>query len=277
MYLTIMNNNKNTSNVRVYLRQPTEKERKIHGKERGLDIQKEIILDYLEKKLGYKIGKDNKGRFGVIQPEGIKLTWYTDRGYGSDRYLENREKGGGRLLKHLETGDWIITSHFDRMFGNTPVYSWDFIFEKVKKNYKGKLIICDMGGDVTGEDERSQIFYNILTTFKDVSSIRRKEVSQKSKTDQKKKNKFLGGEIPFGKQINNDGELVDHSVQKECIKFMKKLRRSNHFGKQYSYRKISEEVEKEFEIKISHEGIRRILNPNIRLKYKNKVNPSTST
>ena len=265
-----MTTTKNTTTIRVYLRQPTEKERKIHGKERGLELQKKIVLDYLEKELGYKIGKDKNNRFGVLKPEGIKLTWYTDRGYGSDRYLENRLKGGFKLLSELQTGDWIITSHFDRMFGNTPVYSWGFIFETLKKNYQGKLVICDMGGEVTGSDERSNIFYNILTTFKNASSIRRKEVSQKSKTEQKKKNQYLGGEVPFGKE-NLDGKLIDHPVQKESIKFMRKLRRSKRFGKQYSYRKISEEVEKEFGIKISYEGIRRILNPNIRLKYKNKV------
>ena len=266
-----MKNLKNTENIRVYLRQPTEKERKTYGQERNLDLQKEIVLDYLKKELGYKVGKDKKGYFGVIKPEGIRLSWYTDRGEGSNRYLENRPKGGEKLLNELQTLDWIITSHFDRMFGNTPVYSWGFIFETIKKNYQGKLIICDMGGEVTGSDERSNIFYNILTTFKNVSSTRRKEVSQKSKTDQKKKNNYLGGKIPFGKQVNLDGKLIDEPVQKECIKFMKKLRKSNHFGKQYSFRKISEEVEKEFGIKISHEGIRRILNPNIRLKYKNKV------
>jgi hypothetical protein len=269
-----MNFEKNTKNIRVYLRQPTEKERKTYGQERNLDLQKKIVLDYLEKELGYKIGKDKKNRFGVTQPEGIKLNWYTDRGYGSDRYLGNRLQGGFKLLSELQTGDWIITSHFDRMFGNTPVYSWEFIFETLKKNYQGKLIICDMGGEVTGSDERGKIFHNILTTFKNVSSIRRKEVSQKSKTEQKKKNKYLGGEVPFGKE-KLDGKLIDHPVQKESIKFMRKLRRSKRFGKQYSYRKISEEVMKEFGIKISYEGIRRILNPNIRLKYRNKVTTST--
>ena len=269
-----MNIKINIQNIRIYLRQPTEKERKFHGKGRDLKLQKEIVLNYLKKELGYKIGKDKKGRFGVTLPKGIKLNWYTDRGCGSNIYLDSRVNGGFELSSELQTGDWIITSHFDRMFGNTPVYSWEFIFERIKENYQGKLIICDMGGEVTGADERGKIFHNILTTFKNVSSIRRKEVSQKSKTEQKKKNKYLGGEVPFGKE-KLDGKLIDHPVQKESIKFMRKLRRSKRFGKQYSYRKISEEVEKEFGIKISHEGIRRILNPNIRLKYKNKVTTST--
>jgi hypothetical protein len=272
-----MNNEKKSTNIRVYLRKPTEKEMKVYARERNLELQKNIALNFLKKELGFKIEKDKKGHFGILKPDGFKLNWYTDRGYGSDRYFENREEGGFKLLKDFQQGDWIITSHFDRMFGNTPVYSWEFIFKTVKKNYKGKLFICDMGGEVTGTDEKSRIFYNILTTFKNISSIRRKEVSQKSKTQQKKKNRYLGGEVPFGKQLNLDGELVDYPVQKESIKFMRKLRRSNHFGKQYSYRKISEEVEKEFGIKVSYEGVRRILNPNIRLKYKNKVNEPISS
>ncbi len=64
-----MKNLKNTENIRVYLRQPTEKERKTYGQERNLDLQKEIVLDYLKKELGYKVGKDKKGYFGVINPK----------------------------------------------------------------------------------------------------------------------------------------------------------------------------------------------------------------
>jgi hypothetical protein len=261
-----MNNIKNTLNIRAYRRQPTEKERKTYGPERHLKLQEEIIIDYLEKQLRFKVGKNEQGKFRVLKPDRIKLNWYTDRGEGSNRYFENRLKGGFRLLDALETGDLVIASHFDRMFGNTPVYSWNFIFETIKNNYQGKLILCDMGGEVTGSDERSEIFHNILTTFKNVASIRRKEVSQRSKTEQKKKNRYLGGEVQFGKEYDSDGNLIDVPIEKEAIKMMKKLRRTKRFGKIYSYRKISEEIKKELGIKISHEGIRRILNPNIKLK-----------
>lgn len=270
-YLCWMKTINNPKNIRAYLRKPTKKEKKTYGEKRDLDFQKERIIDYLENQLGFKTIETRKGTFRVIKPIGIKLTWYTDLGEGSYRHFEYRERGGSWLLDALEKGDWIIASHFDRMFGNTPVYSWKLIFEKIKIAYQGKLILCDMGGEVTGSDERSKIFHNILTTFKDVASIRRKDVSQRTKTEQKKRNRFLGGKLQFGKEIDSDGNLIDVPIQKEAIKMMKKLRRTKRFGKIYSYRKISAEIKKELDIEISHEGIRRILNPNIRLKYENKV------
>ena len=118
----------------------------------------------------------------------------------------------------------------------------------------------------------------------------------KTKRNAKQENKFLGGvKTPFGKDwkcfsdgtlskltakdrktldqgkpkfghyISADGVLVPNKMEQEAIKLMRSLRK-----RRFSYAKISKRVEEHFgtnketdepNVKISHTGVYRIINP----------------
>ncbi|MFP6637850.1 MAG: hypothetical protein VB778_04415 [Nitrospinaceae bacterium] len=78
----------------------------------------------------------------------------------------------------------------------------------------------------------------------------------------------------FGHYISADGILVPNKMEQDAIKEVRRLRR-----RRFSYAKISKRIEDHFEtnkdsgepnVKISHTGVYRILNPTRRATSKNK-------
>lgn len=196
--------------------------------------------------------------------------------------------------KRCETGDMIIISKYPIMFGDHPRHILEIIGNMIGY-YRGRFIICDMG-EITEKNKVGDILFNILNTMSNIRTEKTREMNIKSKRDGKKKGIFLGGhKTPFGTNwksyadgslykltpqdrkilsqgkpgfghyINANGELVPNKTEQEAIKEMKKLR-----SKGLSYMKISKKIEgmfgtnkdtKEPNVKISHTGVYRIINP----------------
>ena len=196
--------------------------------------------------------------------------------------------------KRMEKGDMMIISKYPIMFGDHPRHILEIIGQVIRF-YNGRFIICDMG-EVTQKNKVGDILFNILNTMSNIRYEKSREMNLKSKRDGKKKGIFLGGhktpfgtnwksysdgslykltpqdrkmlsqgKPKFGQYINAQGELVPNKTEQEAIKEMKKLRK-----KGLSYMKISKKIEemfgtnketKEPNVKISHTGVYRIINP----------------
>lgn len=82
-----------------------------------------------------------------------------------------------------------------------------------------------------------------------------------NKRARKLEGKYIGGPVSFGWQVSKDGFLEQNFEQQKVIEKIRKLRADRR-----SYRYISLELKNKLDIKLSHEGIRRILENDRRKK-----------
>jgi hypothetical protein len=75
----------------------------------------------------------------------------------------------------------------------------------------------------------------------------------RAKADQKARGRYLGGKVPFGFRLGDDGELVAHEAEQEAIREIGRLRAQ---GK--PLRAIAEAVRAKG-VQISHEGVAGVL------------------
>jgi putative DNA-invertase from lambdoid prophage Rac len=73
------------------------------------------------------------------------------------------------------------------------------------------------------------------------------------KADQKARGRYLGGSIPFGYRLGNDGELVPHETEQEAIREMVALK-----AQRLSLRAIAAELQAKGH-QISHVGVQGAL------------------
>ena len=204
--------------------------------------------------------------------------------------VDELEEGRLRFAK----GDILITAKYPILFGDHPKHILEIV-GNVIRYYKGKFISCDLG-EITEKNKQGEILFNILNTMSNIRYEKSREMNLKTKRTAKGKDQFLGGtRTPFGKDwksyadgtlskltpqdrqvllqgkpkfgyyINANGVLVPNKIEQEAIKMMRGLRK-----RRFSYAKISKRIEEHFgtnketeepNIKISHTGVYRIINP----------------
>ena len=127
---------------------------------------------------------------------------------------------GGALFARLQKGDIVIAAKLDRLFRS----ALDAL--KVVESLKTrgvKLHLLDLGGDIAGNG-LSKLFLTIAAAFAEAERDRIRERIGQVKADQKASGRYLGGKIPFGLRLGDDGELVQHEAEQEAIREMVALR-----------------------------------------------------
>jgi putative DNA-invertase from lambdoid prophage Rac len=156
---------------------------------------------------------------------------------------------GGALFAKLQKGDIVIAAKLDRLFRS----ALDAL--KVVESLKGrgvKLHLLDLGGDIAGNGI-SKLFLTIAAAFAEAERDRIRERIGQVKADQKARGLYLGGDVPFGFERGDNGELVLIEAQQEAIRAIASLRAQGR-----SLRAIRDEMRaKGFQV--SHEGVARIL------------------
>jgi putative DNA-invertase from lambdoid prophage Rac len=179
---------------------------------------------------------------------------FVERGVSGSKPLSERPEGTV-LLSGLQEGDTIITAKLDRMF-RSALDALHILGEL--KDRKVSLHMIDLGGDVTGNGI-SKLVFTILSAVAEAERDRIRERVKETKDDQKRRNRFLGGRLPFGWTVVRDdvdgpgGELVEVPGQQAAIRKMRKL----HAEKK-SLRGISE-VMKADGFDLSHQGVAEVL------------------
>ena len=143
-----------------------------------------------------------------------------------DEYFEDICSGGLLMSTKLKKGDTIICSTLDRY--SRSHYGLVNDVEKFRRQ-KIKLIFSDLG-DVISSDSLGSVFYQILSIM---SEWYRKSLSEKQKVAQaklKEQGKYQGGKITYGKDLGENGVLVDCEKQKREINLIMSLR---HKGTKY--------------------------------------------
>ena len=196
------------------------------------------ITTQLEKCKSYAVLKDLK-----IDVEVTEQT--------SGAILFNSRVKGYELMQKLRKGDNIICLEISRFSRNTLD-----LLQLVKKFKRMgvKLHFTDIG-EVTGSDAVGSVTLTLLSSFAQFYRDQISEKSKNTKTRMRKENRYCGGKIPFGFEVNESGYLIP--LEKE-LKVIKRMRLMRSEGKTFQY--ISDELTRSTRKKFPISWIHKILN-----------------
>ena len=198
---------------------------------------------------GESLGTQQRIIEGYAMMNGLKLDKvFIERGVSGSRPVGERPEGA-RLLSTLDSGDVVITPKLDRLF-RSALDSLD-VLAKLKERGVS-LHMIDLGGDVTGNGI-SKLVFTILSAVAEAERDRIRERIRDVKTDQRKRQRYLGGIVPFGWRIGERGALVELPEQQRAIQRIIELRQNG-----LSLRAISALIAAEG-VKLSHEGVKNVL------------------
>ena len=174
---------------------------------------------------------------------------FVERGVSGSKPLTDRPEGAA-LVAALRAGDVIVTAKLDRMF-RSALDALE-VLGRLKKAGVA-LHMIDLGGDVTANGI-SKLVFTILSAVAEAERDRIRERVATVKADQRARGRYLGGRVPFGYAIGDDGELVIDPAQQSAIARMRELRAAGR-----PLRAIAEAMHGEGH-QVSHEGVKRIIN-----------------
>jgi putative DNA-invertase from lambdoid prophage Rac len=123
--------------------------------------------------------------------------------------------------------------------------------EKLKMMSVG-LHMIDLGGDVTANGIAKLVF-TILSAVAEAERDRIRERVAVVKQDQKNRGRFLGGSVPFGYRVSDEGALVEVAVEQEAIALMHRLKAEG-----MALRPIAERLKAQG-FTLSHMGVAEVL------------------
>jgi len=198
---------------------------------------------------GESLGTQKRIIEGYAMMNGLALdSIFVERGVSGSKPLGERPDGA-RLLAVLNARDAVITAKLDRMF-RSALNALDVLGRLKERDVA--LHIIDLGGDVTGNGI-SKLVFTILSAVAEAERDRIRERIRDVKADQRKRQRYLGGIVPFGWQIGEDGALIELPERQRAIQRIVELRR-----KGLSLRAISASIVAEG-VQLSHEGVKNVL------------------
>lgn len=126
----------------------------------------------------------------------------------------------------------------------------------------GVALHClDIGGNISLPEKRrlqvfegpAEIVAKILAALNTSDNDGHGRAIRSAKRHGKEQGKYLGGPVPFGWEVAPGGYLAPHEGQQRIIEAMRALHQDR-----WSYREISRKLEKEYGVRLSHEGVRRL-------------------
>ncbi len=146
---------------------------------------------------------------------------FVERGVSGSVPLGSRPQGAA-LLDVLRPGDVVVTAKLDRMF-RSALDALDVLGRLKARGVA--LHMIDLGGDVTGNGI-SKLVFTILSAVAEAERDRIRERVSQVKADQKARNRYLGGKVPFGFIVGPSGDLVEVEEQQAVIRAALELRAS---------------------------------------------------
>ncbi|WP_428377967.1 recombinase family protein [Lichenicoccus sp.] len=161
---------------------------------------------------------------GYALMHGLSLDrMFVERGVSGSVPLIDRPQGSV-LLAGLKQGDTVITAKLDRMFRS----ALDALGVLGELKARGvSLHMIDLGGDVTGNGI-SKLVFTILSAVAEAERDRIRERVSQVKEDQRGRGRYLGGKVPFGFMVGEDGSLVPVVGQQAVICKAMALRADGH-------------------------------------------------
>jgi putative DNA-invertase from lambdoid prophage Rac len=174
---------------------------------------------------------------------------FIERGVSGSVPVSERAEGAA-LLTILKPGDVLITPKLDRMF-RSALDALDVLAKLKARNVS--LYMIDLGGDVTGNGI-SKLVFTILSAVAEAERDRILERVTQVKRDQRLRNRYLGGKVPFGFRVDDDGALVPDKAEQALISSARAMRAEGA-----TIRAIQTRLEKQHGRKLSLDALHRVL------------------
>jgi DNA invertase Pin-like site-specific DNA recombinase len=174
---------------------------------------------------------------------------FVERGVSGSVPLGDRPEGA-RLLAVLQPGDIVIAAKLDRMF-RSALDALGVIRDFQRQRIS--LWLLDLGGDVSG-DGIARLVLTILAAIAEFERERIGERIRDAKRHQRRSGQYLGGDRPFGWRVGEDGILVEDEAGQRALADMREMRDAGT-----SFRNIAAQIEQTHAIRISHQGVKRVL------------------
>ena len=143
---------------------------------------------------------------------------FIERGVSGSVALADRP-AGAELLATVQRGDTVIAVRLDRMFRSA--LDALTVADRFRQDDIG-LHLLDLGGSIT--NGLGKAFFTIASAFAEAERDRIRERIQEVKSDQRQRNRYLGGRRPFGWTVGTDGELVEVPAEQQAIRRMVEAR-----------------------------------------------------
>jgi DNA invertase Pin-like site-specific DNA recombinase len=189
---------------------------------------------------------------------GVEVDFYrVEKGLSIKRPFGERVEGA-RILSELMKGDIILAARAEWVLGSAK----DGLGLLVLLEEKGIALYCqDLNENLSIREERklvvsegkAEFTKKLLAALTVCESSKHGEAIKAAKRQMVKEGRYIGGPVPFGWQVK-DGFLKKDREQQKVIGQIKKWR-----ADRWSYRDIAEKLREQFGVKLSHEGIRKVL------------------
>src|ERR1700730_17287331 len=170
---------------------------------------------------GESLGTQRRMIEGYAMMNGLRPdTIFVERGISGSKPLGERPEGA-RLLAALKSADVVITSKLDRMF-RSALDALDVLGRLKERGVS--LHMIDLGGDVTGNGV-SKLVFTILSAVAEAEGDRIRERIRDVKADQRKRERYLGGIVPFGWRVGREGEWLELPTEQAATRRIMDLHR----------------------------------------------------
>jgi len=204
---------------------------------------------------GESLGAQQRALQGYAMMQGFTIDKiFVESGVSGSKPLIERPQGA-KLLATVKAGDIVLTPKLDRMF-RSALNALNVLAQLQKAGVS--LHMLDLGGDVTGNGI-SKLVFTILSAVAEAERDRIRERIRDVKKDQRGRNRYLGGKVPFGWARGEGGELIEDRPQQLAINRMRRMRERGE-----SLRGIAASLQADG-FAISHMGIKKLLEPAPRL------------
>lgn len=174
---------------------------------------------------------------------------FVERGVSGSVPLVQRPEGA-RLWAGLRRGDTVVAAKLDRLFRS----ALDAL--QAVEELKGRsvaLVLLDLGGDISGNG-LSKLFLTIAAAFAEAERDRIRERVAQVKRDQRRRGRYLGGWVPYGFRVGEDGALEPVPEQQAVIRRAGELRTAGA-----PLRTIRAALEAEHGVRVSLDALARVV------------------
>lgn len=166
---------------------------------------------------------------------------------------------GKKMLDSCREGDVVLVARSSWILSSAKEAL------KVVKNLASRniaLYCLDLGDNISIPNERklvvsegpASLVMRLLEGLSVCESTNHGASIKAAKKQLKKKGRYLGGPVPFGWMVSEKGILVSNPAEQKIIVEIERLRESKN-----SYREIALQLRQRFDVRLSHEGVRKVL------------------
>ena len=189
---------------------------------------------------------------------GLEVGFYcVERGVSIKRPFGKRVEGA-KLFSELRRGDILLTGKAEWVLSSAK----EGLELLIQLEEKGVSLYCqDLNENLSLPEERklvvsegkAEFTKKLLLALAVCESSRHGESIKAAKRQMAKEGRYIGGPVPFGWKVKG-GFLKKDREQQKVISQIKRWR-----ADRWSYRDIAAKLREELGVKLSHEGIRKVL------------------